>query len=233
MTYTGAVPDTVARPWDWQARSLCRTADADVFFAPQRQGEARRTCYACPVIRDCQSWVTSRERGISLAQRDDAIIAGLTPAERLALDPTVPTPPPEEPSPTGPKHGTRSCYRAGCRRDECKAANRAYQQERKLRQQEAGESARKPATSPVCGTVQAYRRHRRRKEPIDDACRKAYAQDRAARTARQRNAAVYTLWSKGLPDSEIAAQLGIGTRAVRNARERLGLIANVPTGGAT
>lgn len=228
MGYTGSIPDTVARPLDWQGQGRCRTSDPDIFFAAEGESEAKRTCFGCPVLRDCQSWVMTRERGMSLHQRDDAVIAGLTARERLHLDPAVRKPEPDpEPEP-GPEHGTRSCYKAGCRREECKAANREYMQERKLRAET--EPPKPPAEEPKCGTLPAYRRHRRRGQPIDEACARAYAKDRAARRARQRDRTVYDLWAKGLPDGEIAARMDIGTRAVRNARTRLGLIANVPTG---
>ncbi|MEU3899783.1 WhiB family transcriptional regulator [Streptomyces sp. NPDC045251] len=226
MAYTGSIPDTAARPLDWQDQGLCRS-DPDVFFdGPEQQ--AKRICFACPVLLDCQLWVMDRERGMSRFQRDDAVIAGLTAQERLDLDPAVPKPEPEAKTEPGPQHGTRACYKAGCRRQECKAANSAYMQERKLREQTAPRASKPPAE---CGTLRAYRRHLRKGEQADPACRRAYAQDRAARRARKRDKGVYDLWSQGLPDGEIAARLDVGTRAVRISRERLGLIENVRTRG--
>ncbi|MFD4258189.1 WhiB family transcriptional regulator [Streptomyces sp. NPDC058534] len=231
MAYTGAVPDTGARPLDWQDGGLCRSVDPDTFFEAARETEAKETCYGCPVLLDCQSWVTDRERGMNLYQRDDAVIAGLTAQERLDLDPTVQEPKPKPKAQPEPeeKHGTRACYQSGCRREECRAANRAYIQERKLREQSAPPAPKVPVEEPKCGTLRGYRQHHRRGQTIDDACRRVYAQDRAARKARQRDKGVYDLWVKGLPDGEIAARLGVGTRAIRISRDRLGLIANVPT----
>jgi hypothetical protein len=234
MAYTNSVPDTAARPLDWQARARCRdVADPDMFFKAEDEAEAKRTCFACPVLVACQSWVTGRERGMSVYARDDAVIAGLTPSERYDLDPTVQKPPVDpEPDTTGDtsqrkrkqaRHGTRSRYRSGCRCEPCKAANREYVQELKRRKET--EQAATPEPS-LCPSPAGYRRHLRRDERACDGCRRAYAQDRAARRARQRGRAVYDLWAQALPDSEIAARLGIGVKAVRTARDRLGLIAN-------
>ncbi|MGW6292441.1 WhiB family transcriptional regulator [Streptomyces sp. NPDC055058] len=233
MPYTGSVPDTVARPMDWQARAACRTAEPDLFFDPARVAEAKRTCFGCEALRDCQSWVMARERGMSTYARDDAVIAGLTPEERRNLDPTVPPPPPEPRQPAAKRkagrrnrqgHGTRSCYRRGCRREECVAAARAYAQDLKARKaggEPVTDTARKARTND-CPSANGYRRHQRLGERIDDGCRKAYAAYRAELKAR----AVRALWEQGLPDSEIAARLNIGTRGARLARERQGLAPN-------
>ncbi|WND34002.1 WhiB family transcriptional regulator [Streptomyces sp. BB1-1-1] len=236
MAYTGAIPDTAARRLDWQDSALCRTGDPDVFFdGPER--EAKRTCFACPVLLDCQSWVMGRERGMTLYQRDDAVVAGLTAKERLDLDPAAPKAPAEagQRKPRAkrrlPQHGERAKYKAGCRCDPCKAANRQYSQDLKRRKESGEKPPPKPADVPPCGTSRGYKRHVRHGEPIDEPCRQAHAQKRAVNKARKRERDVYELWVKGLPDGEIAAQLGIGPRGVRLVRERRGLIENIRTNG--
>ncbi|GAB2714714.1 WhiB family transcriptional regulator [Streptomyces bullii] len=231
--YIGQFPDTLARPLEWQADAVCRH-DPDLFFEPTREGEAKKVCFACPTLLNCQSWVMARERGMSSHARDDAIIAGLNRAERFALDPAAPKQEPAEdkpPAATKPleerEHGKRSTYKAGCRCGPCKAAAREYNEELK-RRKERGEAPAKSGRKPsACPSVSAYRRHLRLGEPIDDGCRAAYAKHRATKRADRRSRQVYALWSKGLSDPDISAELGIGVRAVRNTRDRLGLIANL------
>lgn len=231
--YTGSVPDTAPRRLDWQAEALCRSTGSGVFFDGRREAEARRVCFACPVLVACQSWVMGVERGLSLYHRD-GVVAALTPQERVDLDPSVPKPLPaaDKPKPAGKRkkheHGTRGCYKAGCRREECKAAARAYTQELQQRK-ERGEQVRSGAgrKRAECPSVSAYRRHLRLGEPVDDGCRAAYAKERARRRADKQARRVYVLWAKGLSDPEIAERLGVGVRAVRNARGRLGLIPNL------
>ncbi|MFJ2719421.1 WhiB family transcriptional regulator [Streptomyces sp. NPDC087437] len=230
--YTGQIPDTAARQLDWQARAHCRAVDPEIFFTAAEEREARQLCAACPVLGNCHTWVMQAERGQALSLRE-GIVAGLTPEQRLALDPAAPKhlPAPIKDKPKSSKakpqkHGTRACYKAGCRRPECVAANREYTQSLRQRKAQGEPVVSQPPPAP-CPSVAAYRRHLKKGEPVDEGCRAAYAKDRATRNTTQRNRQVYALWSKGLPDAEIAARLNVGTRAVRNARERLGLIANV------
>ncbi|MET7477962.1 WhiB family transcriptional regulator [Streptomyces sp. NPDC005648] len=86
MAYSGAVPDTAARPLDWMDRMACREEDPDMFFAKDRQHEARLICVVrCPVRTECLASVKEAERG---AHRDyrDGIVAGLAHNERWRLD---------------------------------------------------------------------------------------------------------------------------------------------------
>lgn len=228
--YTGAIPDTVPRRDDWMERAACRH-DPEKFFDPAREDEAKRACFACPVLRDCQSWVMDAERGFGLYHRD-GIVAALTAEERCALDPTAPKPPPDEDKPkprprAAQKHGTRACYKAGCRREECKAAAREYNQELKRRKELGEQSAKPEPKRAACPSVAAYRRHVRNGEPIDDGCRQAYVRHRVVQRHDERDRRVSRLWVKGLSDPEIAEQLGASIRAVRNARTRLGLMPNL------
>lgn len=235
MAYTGSVPDTVPRRLDWQAQALCRTEDPELFFDPARERDAKKACFACPVLVDCQTWVMAVERGHGLYHRD-GVVAALTPEERLALDPRAPRPSPQdEQQPkqrrTPPTHGTRGKYKAGCRCEQCTAANRQYVQDLKLRK--AAQPAEPARAEAACPSVSAYRRHVRLGEPIDAGCKDAWARHRATQRADERSRKVYAAWCKGLSDPQIAEQLGISIRTVRGTRERLGLIANLHVQGAT
>ncbi|WP_155054538.1 WhiB family transcriptional regulator [Streptomyces blattellae] len=226
MSYTGAVPDTVGRPLDWQADALCRSKDPELFFDGSRETEAKEVCHACPVLADCRNLVMDTERGWNLYLRA-GIVAELTPSERVAADPAVPKPPLElaaTPAQPEREHGKRSTYKAGCRCESCTAANREYGQARKLpKSPDMPEPAKGRRVTP-CPSVAAYKRHVKAGEPIDAGCRQAYARHRAALRYGERDRSVYRLWVKGLSDPEIAERLSVGVRAVRNARKRIGLI---------
>ncbi|MFJ1581589.1 WhiB family transcriptional regulator [Streptomyces sp. NPDC088182] len=75
-----------------------------------------------------------------------------------------------------------------------------------------------------CPSGAAYRRHVSRGEPIDDACRAAYNAERREERKTAQEARVYALWSKGLPDPDIAREMGTGLTIVRRTRARLGLL---------
>lgn len=86
MSYTGSIPDTVARPRDWMTRMACRSEDPDLFFDPSREHEARIICVVrCPVRSQCLAHVKEAERG---AHHDDryGVVAGLNGVERWRLD---------------------------------------------------------------------------------------------------------------------------------------------------
>ncbi|WAZ20225.1 WhiB family transcriptional regulator [Streptomyces cinnabarinus] len=90
MSYTGSVPDTVARPRDWMGQAACRD-DVDLFFDLQRVHEARAVCVVrCPVRAQCLASVMAREEGTSEHSRDEGVFAGLDRRQRWRLDPKAP-----------------------------------------------------------------------------------------------------------------------------------------------
>lgn len=107
--YTGQVPDSAARPLDWQEHAVCRD-DADMFFDRAREHDARTTCVVrCPVRAACLAHVKDREEGMSEHSRDDGIFAGLDRRQRWRLDPSAPGKEQEggeEPAQTDPRCGT-------------------------------------------------------------------------------------------------------------------------------
>lgn len=94
--YHGQVPDTHARPLDWQADAMCR-ADPELFFDSGSQHEARTICTArCPVRTACLANVKEVEGGRGRDKRG-GIVAGLTSRERWRLDATAPGHGPDAP----------------------------------------------------------------------------------------------------------------------------------------
>lgn len=79
MSYTGAIPDTAARPKDWLATGPCK-ADPDAMFATSAAGikAAKDICRHCPAIDRCLQWAleTGEEFGVW---------GGLSEKERQAL----------------------------------------------------------------------------------------------------------------------------------------------------
>lgn len=80
-----AVPDTIARPLDWQARAACRDADPDLFF-PETGGpdngtnEALAICATCPVIAQCRAYADRVEA--RYGQSPHGVWGGSTADER-------------------------------------------------------------------------------------------------------------------------------------------------------
>ena len=85
---------------------------------------------------------------------------------------------PPKPEPKPVQHGTDAGYwrekRSGkeaC--EECKTAHSAYNADRKRKTRAASKPVKPPAEPAPCGTYAAAGRHKRRGEPLDDACRQA------------------------------------------------------------
>lgn len=161
----------------WQTRAACRGTNAEIFFpeGPRALVEAhtataKNACGRCPVRETCLEAALAAEEGTRVEARH-GIYGGLTALERHAL--TIPADSPDD----GLTHATRGGYTRGCRCTPCRDANTRYEQQRSARET-------KPGTRLApCGTRSAYRRHRRRGEPVDDACRVANtAADRRLRT---------------------------------------------------
>lgn len=112
---------------EWMDLAACRGSNPDMFVleaALDRRGRsvdklahARAICASCPVHDDCRDYAISG----AVPADDVGIWAGMTRGQRLhlrrRLGLTQPRPAP---------HGTRACYKRGCRRAECVEANRVY-----------------------------------------------------------------------------------------------------------
>lgn len=80
--------------YDWQARAAC-TADPDLFFPPGTTGQSRDDAelaawictHRCYVREQCLAHTLRVEAGLAIDRRH-GIAGGLTPRQRLDLDPT-------------------------------------------------------------------------------------------------------------------------------------------------
>lgn len=106
-------------PPAWQRQAACKDhPDPDLWFPDlrsqnDREQAAKAICKTCPVAGHCLDYARTE-------QITFGIWGGQTPEERKARR-------------RGPlRHGTRSCYLAGCRVAECRKANTDYM--RQLRQ---------------------------------------------------------------------------------------------------
>lgn len=82
-------PTTFAAPTpqelDWRTLAACGNTDPELFFATgehpeawSQRDEALRTCYGCPVVKECLRWALEEKQ-------DVGVLGGLTAAERLRL----------------------------------------------------------------------------------------------------------------------------------------------------
>ncbi|MER7572738.1 WhiB family transcriptional regulator [Streptomyces sp. NPDC126514] len=132
----------------WEAHAACRQRDADLWFGRRTSATAVAICAACPVLDPCRTAVLQRERGLPRCRRQ-GVVAGLTGAQRHAMEHRSNRQTPQEPParrPVGPAA-------AGV---------------------PDGPARERPAP---CGTRAAYQRHLRRGESVDEACRAANARD--------------------------------------------------------
>ncbi|MFE2419159.1 WhiB family transcriptional regulator [Streptomyces hokutonensis] len=121
----------------WEARAACRHQDAELWFSRRSSSRAVSICAACPVLAQCRAAVLKREKGLPKCHRD-GVIAGLTGAQRHALEcQTDPSPPAEPAAPRVPAGvprgqlapcGTRAAYQRHLRLREpadeaCRLAN--------------------------------------------------------------------------------------------------------------
>lgn len=118
-----AEPATARRIPTWHDRAACREHDpaADWHTAsPARSLRARIVCASCPVRFDCA--LDALERGEA-----HGIWGGLDVRDRRAVAAEYGYPPP-----SGTRHGTRSCYVAGCRQPPCRRAHATYEHNRRI-----------------------------------------------------------------------------------------------------
>jgi len=119
------------------------------------------------------------------------------------------------------KHGTyagRSHHYQHCEAacTPCREAANAH-----MRNQRAAKGLRGMHLAP-CGTETAYKRHRRRGEPIDESCRRAAAQRaRSRRATRPKVHTVELAIAQGLTTKQIMDQLEVDYRTVKLARDRV------------
>ncbi|MEV0176858.1 WhiB family transcriptional regulator [Streptomyces sp. NPDC050803] len=147
----------------WEANAACAQWDADLWFSSQALTTAVAICAACPVLDACRDAVLQREKGLPKCRRQ-GVVAGLTGAQRHALERRTERPPVERPAraPAGPARkqpapcGTRAAYQRHLRRGEpvceaCRSANARdagrYRRTGSTRDRE--EAARVPARRPA------------------------------------------------------------------------------------
>ena len=90
MTHLASLGTTAAPKWDWLTHAACRGLGDEMFFAPdnergrslrQRETAAKTVCARCPAVEPCLTSAVD-------AGEMYGIWGGLTPAERLELQPT-------------------------------------------------------------------------------------------------------------------------------------------------
>ncbi|MFJ5638698.1 WhiB family transcriptional regulator [Streptomyces sp. NPDC093223] len=183
---------------EWELKSACRNVDPEVFFADRSRGRAKAICEGCLVIEQCLAATLVREAHVPKSFRT-GIVAALTGAQRWELDQKqqgrevskkIAVPKAATPGPVAPC-GTRAAYQRHLRNgepidDKCRDANSASKRHwTATGTTQVGISQPAPSRPLTpCGSYAAYRRHIRKGEPVDAACRAA----NTARSARYRAA---------------------------------------------
>lgn len=108
------------RPPSWTADAHCSDhPQLDATHWDRCTPQARAVCETCPVRYQC-----AQE---ALADAiPEGLWGGLDPTDRREIAAGH-----GYRHPGAATHGTRACYVAGCRRDECRAAHATYERERK------------------------------------------------------------------------------------------------------
>jgi hypothetical protein len=73
----------------WTESASCRSVGTDVFYPEIGETtwmQARRVCWACPVLAACRDWVMSTELGQDHKTRF-GVTAGMSPVERKKYEP--------------------------------------------------------------------------------------------------------------------------------------------------
>lgn len=149
---------TTIEPRDWRGHAACADADPELFFAlTEREVEAAKLiCQGCPVRTDCREWadrqgITYGVWGAESEEERRSRLAG-APADS-----------------TGSLAICEQCRRAYLRRRNAQRyCSHACHHASMIKQR-----------GRDCGTTAAARRHRKRGEPMDDACRMAESLYRA------------------------------------------------------
>jgi hypothetical protein len=222
MSKEDAVPTaqpTASSDTHWTARAACRwRADRpDYWFSPvpaERRTAAHICLNHCPVFVQCDQQRAARPCG-------QAVHAGvLHDSDMLSPQPVVNQPNPDA---------------VAC--DACGTTTKARSKRGQL------EDAPHIIRMPICGTATGVDQHRQAGTPLCDACTaadRALTADRLARRHGYPNAAAYgrdvatvrRLAGEHHTDREIAAQMGVATRRVRNLRYANGIDAGVGRGGS-
>lgn len=217
--YSGSIPDTAARPLDWMDRMACRDK-RELFDDPTREHEARTVCINdCPVRTQCLAYVQRLEDGASRTQRD-GVVAGLTHRERWRCDAAAYRCNIDAPALdfTGdpPRCGTHIALLKHLWLDEpidakCWSGEVHRDHESRSRREHTHSM---PEPEPVIEQKPPVQLVTKAKPP--------------ARGDNPHERRIYTLWSSGLSDLDIARRMAVSVPSVQRARERLGLLANLP-----
>lgn len=108
-------------PGDWMDRGSCKGHDPELWFPEKSTPRPRikiavEICNACPVRQDCLDYALAEPPEVH------GIWAGLTQKQLAKLRTARKR--------RGSAHGTRARYVAGCRCDDCRAADRTYKTNR-------------------------------------------------------------------------------------------------------
>lgn len=216
--YTGKVPDTAARQLDWMERAAC-IGERAIFDDASREYEARVICIArCPVRSQCLAYIKEAELGQHRDQRD-GVAAGLTYDERHRLDDQA-----QHRKDDGDPIVFDGFERCGTR---IALLKHLWFDE--------------PIDSK-CWTGEVFREHENRSRRVRDGVvlgpEPVVEQESPVQlipkpkppvrgdTPHERR--VYTLWSSGLTDLDVARRMAVSVPSVQRVRERLGLLANLP-----
>ncbi|MFF3847996.1 WhiB family transcriptional regulator [Streptomyces sp. NPDC002328] len=213
--YTGSVPDTAARRYDWMERAICRD-ERKIFDAPARDHEARTICVArCPVRSQCLAYTKASERGLHRDQRD-SVAAGLTHSERHRLDPESFHRQGDSAPITftgGERCGTHFALLRHLWLDE-PIDSKCWSGE-VMRERDNAGRARTPGGQDDQPPAPA--------KPAQQPAVQAPKPPRVkGGTPHERR--VYRLWAEACTDLEIARRMGVSVLEVRRVRERLGLL---------
>lgn len=151
---------------DWRRRAACAAHDPELWFSRDPAGQARAAaiCRSCPVRVRCQQWADDQ------GEIHGAWGGETQQARRERL------------------FGTGSGRPWPCQR--CGQQYRPWRSGQRYCSRDCHRDAQLAAPGHRCGTLNAARRHRRRKEPLDGACRRAESEYHRARNLARREKAV-------------------------------------------
>jgi hypothetical protein len=219
MSKEDAVPTATPDAAHWTTRAACRwrAGRPDFWFSviPAERREAAHICLNhCPVFVECDAQRRLRPCGQAVHA------AVLYDSDMLSPQPVV-----NQPNPDAVACGA------------CGTTTKARSKRGQL------EEAPHIIRMPICGTATGVDQHRQAGTPLCgpcDAADRALTADRLARRHGYRDAATYErdvstvrrLAYEHYTDREIAAQMGVATRRVRNLRRANDITAGVGRGGS-
>lgn len=162
---------------DWRDRAVCANADPELWFPlpsqPASEAAAIALCAGCPVTAECRAWADGQ--GITYG-----VWAGEPEAHRQARLAAEHAGVAELPA-AGGDRPTGTCEQCGR-----PFLLRSRGEQRRFCSHRCHHLSMAKESGSECGTTGGARRHRKRGEPVDDACRMAETLYRAQRKASRR-----------------------------------------------